>query len=77
LPEHVERIVEERNIVTAMDEQRARGMIEVGSNADVDVRERLHEIDHPARIDVEPEPSEHAPEQNEVSDEMVAAAWHG
>jgi hypothetical protein len=62
LPEHIERFIEKRDIVATMDEQRARGVVEVGANTDVDVRERLHEIDHPTRIDVESEPSKHAPE---------------
>ena len=58
-------------------------MIEVGPNPNVDVRERLHEIDHPTRVDVEPELSEHASEQDEISEEMMGVlgilnwlSWH-
>jgi len=81
LPEHLERFVEERDVVAAMNEQRTSSVIEVRSNPNLDVRERLHQVDHATRVDVEPEPSEHAPEQDEISEEMVRILnwlnWHG
>ncbi len=66
LPEHLEGRVEERDIVALMDQKGARGVIEIGLHAYLQVLERQDEIDHPSRVDVEAESPEHAAEENEI-----------
>jgi hypothetical protein len=71
LPEHLERLIEESDVVPSVDEEGARRVIDVRLHPDLNVLERLDEVDHPAGVDVEAEAAQHSAEEHEVPKEMV------
>ena len=77
MPERLEGTIEDRQVLVPMDEQRAAGVVDLVANADVDVLQRLGDVQHPPRVDVEPEAPQQAAEREQVGEKHVARSARG
>ena len=66
-PEHVERAIENRELIVAMHEKRAAGVIDLVARAEIDVRQRARHVDQTADVHVDPG----APQQPAEDDEIM------
>src|SRR6478672_11792006 len=69
-PERGEGCVEECNLFTAMDEQRPARVIDLAAFLQVDVPERIDEIEQAAAVDVDARAPQEAAENQQIIEEM-------
>jgi hypothetical protein len=55
----------------AVHQQATGSIVEIGFLPDVDVLERVDQVDHAPRVDVHAEAAQQAPEKQEVVDEVL------
>ena len=68
-PELVEREVEHGQLLGAMNEQRAAGVEHLVAHPEVHVTQGFDDIDHPPRVDVDPDAPKEPAEEKEVIEE--------
>ena len=66
-PEHVERAIEDRDLIVTMDEERAAGVIDLVARAEIDVLQRVSHVDQTADVHVD----SGAPQQPAEDDEIM------
>ena len=71
-PEHVERAIEDRQLIVTMHEERAAGVINLVARAEVDVLQRVRHVDQTADVHVDPG----APQQPAEDDEIMLEVGH-
>jgi hypothetical protein len=52
-PEHIERAIENRQLIVTMDEERAAGVIDLIARGEIDVLQRIGHVDQPADVHVD------------------------
>jgi hypothetical protein len=77
MPERLEGTIEDRQIFVPMDEQRAAGVVDLVADPDIDVLQRLGDVEHAPRVDVEPEAPQQAAEREQVGEEHVPRSARG
>ncbi len=68
-PERVERAIERREVVAAMDEERAARVVHVLAGADVHVLQRLGDVKQAPHVHLEAQRAEQAAEDEQVVEE--------
>jgi hypothetical protein len=71
LPEHVKSLIEERNVFVTMHEQATDRVIEITLVSNLDEAQRLNQVHHPARVHIQTEAAQQAPEQDQVVKELA------
>ena len=59
-----------RESLVAMDEQRAAGVIDLVARAEIDVLQRLDDVEHASGVDVEAGAPQQAAEDQQVLEQM-------
>jgi hypothetical protein len=70
-PERVEHFLEGTELLVTLDEQRATGVKDLVTRADVHVRERLCQIENSTDRDIEADPSQEPTEGDQIFDEVA------
>jgi hypothetical protein len=71
-PKEVKSLVKERYIFLVVNEQTTGRVIEIALAADLNMRQRLYQDNHPARINVHSQGAQKPPKQNQVMKELTA-----
>src|ERR1041385_2137169 len=76
--EQIEGLVEDRQVLVPVHEQRAERRAHVGTAANADPLDRLDGIDHPLTVDVHAGRAQHAAEEEQVVNQRRRGrvAWH-
>jgi len=63
-PEQIERAIENRQLIVSMDEERAAGVIHLIARGEIDVLQRVGDVDQSADVDVDPGAAEQPAEDD-------------
>jgi hypothetical protein len=69
-PEQLEGAVERRQVLVPMHQQRPAGMVDVIARAEVDVLQRLADVQHASHVDLEAQRSQQPPEDEQIGQEL-------
>jgi len=76
-PEGSKRRVEQREISLPMHQERAKTVVELRPVSDVDVVERVRDVNHPTGMHVEARVVQQAAEVNQVAEERAHGRFMG